>query len=368
MSSSTTVLSLEEENQITAVLYGQCIGDAIGLLTEFLPKEDAKKYYGSVKKTLEYQHKVIVSDFHRSRWEEGDWTDDSDQMLLILMSITDNKGKVDYKDVARRLKNWMKCGLPELGDLGGLGIGRTTKAVLTNPDYESDPHACSELVWTSSQCKIAPNGAVMRTSVVGVHQFRDLEKVAQNASDLARITHHDHRCQASAVAVSVAIAMMLQKDKKHLDKKGYYKVDKIIKDAYDIAVKYILLEEQKPELLRYMRCTNIKQLKLAEPGAIGYTFKSLGAGFWALKQKDFRKAITKIVMQGGDADSNACVAGAMLGCKLGLEAIPQSWREGLLHKEWLDQKIARFFKVTNGEDITESPNSETPEGNPDLEH
>ena len=45
--------------------------------------------------------------------------------------------------------------------------------------------------------------------------------------------------------------------------------------------------------------------------------------------------------QGGDADSNACVAGAMLGCKLGLEAIPQSWREGLLHKEWLDQKIAR---------------------------
>ena len=33
----------------------------------------------------------------------------------------------------------------------------------------------------------------MRTSVVGVHQFRDLEKVAQNASNLARITHHDHR-------------------------------------------------------------------------------------------------------------------------------------------------------------------------------
>lgn len=28
----------------------------------------------------------------------------------------------------------------------------------------------------------------------------------------------------------------------------------------------------------------------------------------------------------------------------------------------------RFFKVTNGEEITESPNSEIPEGNPDLEH
>ena len=56
------------------------------------------------------------------------------------------------------------------------------------------------------------------------------------------------RCQASAVAVSVAIAMMLQKDKKLLDVRGHYKVDKIIKDAYDIAVKYIVIKEQVGKL------------------------------------------------------------------------------------------------------------------------
>ena len=63
-----------------------------------------EQYYGSVKKTLEYQHKVIVSDFHRSRWEEGDWTDDSDQMLLILMSITDNKGKVRPRQTSAKIR------------------------------------------------------------------------------------------------------------------------------------------------------------------------------------------------------------------------------------------------------------------------
>lgn len=52
------------------------------------------------------------------------------------------------------------------------------------------------------------------------------------------------RCQASAVAVSVAIAMMLQRNENHLDSKGHYKVDQIIKDTYDIAVKYIEIEEQ----------------------------------------------------------------------------------------------------------------------------
>ena len=42
---------------------------------------------------------------------------------------------------------------------------------------------------------------------------------------------------------------------------------------------------------------NVKDLELAEPGKIGYTYKSMGSGFWALKQDDFRKAIQKITMQ-----------------------------------------------------------------------
>lgn len=34
------------------------------------------------------------NDSHRRKWETGDWTDDSDQMILILQSLLDNKGKV----------------------------------------------------------------------------------------------------------------------------------------------------------------------------------------------------------------------------------------------------------------------------------
>lgn len=52
------------------------------------------------------------------------------------------------------------------------------------------------------------------------------------------------RCQASAVAVSVAIAMMLQRKEKHTDKTGQYNISAIIKDSYDIAVKYVETDEQ----------------------------------------------------------------------------------------------------------------------------
>ncbi|CAG2237704.1 unnamed protein product [Mytilus edulis] len=37
--------------------------------------------------------------------------------------------------------------------------------------------------------------------------------------------------------------------------------------------------------------------------------------------------------------SNACVGGALLGCKLGMSALPESWLTKLLHKDWLDNEI-----------------------------
>lgn len=61
------------------------------------------------------------------------------------------------------------------------------------------------------------------------------------------------RCQASAVAVSVAIAMMLQKKERHFNKTGGYNIPAIIQDSYDIAVKFIEIEEQVGVLLYFIK-------------------------------------------------------------------------------------------------------------------
>ncbi|XP_078321020.1 adenylosuccinate lyase-like [Crassostrea virginica] len=339
------VLTPEQQLQARAVLYGQCVGDALGLLTEFLTKKEAKQYFGHLKSCLEFEHKSLVDNPHQNRWNEGDWSDDSDQALLILISLIDNKGELNGLDIARRFLDWMKRGIPELGDCVGMGIGALTDRVIHHQDFLRDPESAAEAVWREGDCKAASNGAVMRTSTLGIHRFHDLEEVEKNAARVARITHFDPRCQASAVAVSVAIAMMLQRKEKHTDKTGQYNIQAIIRDSYDIAVKYVETDEQRRELLTCMKCTNLKQIKLDESGKIGYTFKTLGAGFWALKQDDFRRAITKVVLHGGDADTNSCVAGALLGCKLGLESIPESWRTKLKHRDWLEQQLHRYFMM-----------------------
>ncbi|XP_071082757.1 ADP-ribosyl-[dinitrogen reductase] glycohydrolase-like [Haliotis cracherodii] len=332
-------------DQILATLYGQAVGDAIGLLTEFLTKEEAKEEYGEVRKQLELEHKHLWPDVHRTRWEEGDWTDDTDQMILILQSLIDNDGQVKPEDFAERLKFWSRNGFPELGDRVGMGIGTTTAKVIANPEFVTEPHKAAREWWESGKMA-ASNGAVMRTCILGVQQFWDTEAVAHNALDICRTTHYDPRCQASTVAVSVAISLMLMRAPQHLKRSGKYRVNKIIQDSFQKAAACLETQEQKKELKSFLEMKNIRNLRLSESGKIGYTYKCLGAGFWALKQKDFRKALQKIVMEGGDADTNGAVAGALLGCKLGMSALPASWVANLKHKAWLDDKIEKYFVLS----------------------
>lgn len=55
----------------------------------------------------------------------ADWTDDTDQMILIIDNVLSSGGKVDSVDFAKRLKYWINHGFPVLGDVGGSGIGQT---------------------------------------------------------------------------------------------------------------------------------------------------------------------------------------------------------------------------------------------------
>ena len=55
----------------------------------------------------------------------------------------------------------------------------------------------------------------------------------------------------------------------------------------------------------------------------------------------FQQALEDIVYEGGDADTNGAVAGALLGCKLGMVGLPQSWLQGLRHREWMENIMNR---------------------------
>lgn len=94
------------------------------------------------------------------------------------------------------------------------------------------------MVWEGSGKFLAPNGGVMRTSILGTMQFHDLEKVIENTKNACKVTHADPRCIASCVAVTVAIALMLQG--KHIKNNGEYDVDEITRKAHDYGQEELL--------------------------------------------------------------------------------------------------------------------------------
>ena len=59
----------------------------------------------------------------------------------------------------------------------------------------------------------------------------------------------------------------------------------------------------------------------------------------------YREDILKIVLSGGDADTNAAVAGAILGAKFGIGQIPEEWKDGLLYVSMLHDKVQEFYAM-----------------------
>lgn len=68
----------------------------------------------------------------------------------------------------------------------------------------------SEFVWDANNRNIAPNGAVMRTSILGVHQYQDIEQVKKNTLDVCKITHADPRSVLVFKMGHVIITCMFQ--------------------------------------------------------------------------------------------------------------------------------------------------------------
>ena len=65
----------------------------------------------------------------------------------------------------------------------------------------------------------------------------------------------------------------------------------------------------------------------------GYTLKTLSAALWSLWHCDtFKDGLLQVVNAGGDADTNAAVACAVLGAKFGFDSIPQEYVSGLVRE------------------------------------
>ncbi|KAG0340688.1 hypothetical protein BG004_006309, partial [Podila humilis] len=142
MTKYSTLTNAQIRDRIRGCLLGNAVGDAYGLATEFMTKQSAAERYGNgpIQFGTETEGYPVWLDNHRYKWSRCDFTDDTDQMLLILQSLEHTKdGRLHPTHFAKALKEWSLIGFPELGT-PPRGIGYTVGSTLSHPDFRYNPH------------------------------------------------------------------------------------------------------------------------------------------------------------------------------------------------------------------------------------
>lgn len=306
-----------DTDKFRGVLFGQAIGDALGLCTEFMTRSEVRRYYPDGLK----DYSQMVEDYHRKRWQQGDWTDDTDMMLCIAEAVIEDR-ELNPQSVARYFKEWfLSC---------PMGIGRHTYNVLSLGDYVENPYQAADTVWRMSGRESAANGAVMRTSVVGLLGG----EVEKHAADICRLTHADLRCVGSAIIVSQVVHALVYRNE-------LLPLEELIETGrqYD--------ERIEPYLLM-VRGETLDALNLDDE-AMGYTLKTMAAGLWSVYHAgSFEEGLLEVVNAGGDADTNGAVAGSLLGARFGYRDIPARYVDGLVRKDVLTRVSDALLNVLEG--------------------
>jgi ADP-ribosylglycohydrolase len=330
-----------DAGKVRAVVLGGAVGDALGLPAEYYSAEEIAE---SAPFAGLWGYAPVDRDVfgYQEVWEAGQWSDDTDQALAILDAFLDDP-EADYDVMARAFAKHLLA----WAERNPRGMGRHTRNVLSAPGYADDPIGVSAAVWAANTPKRAPNGAVMRTAVVGLLCPESIERTAVLAKTFAEATHAGPECVASAVAVSVAVATLVTGGTP----------SNAIQEAGRVAALHA------PNAVAWMRM-DLAELRLDDglprkpggpPPDVGYAYKTMGAGFWAIRtaeglrairtgpQERFEKCLERVLRAGGDTDTNGAVAGAMLGAREGMDGIPPELAAGLDPREELDRRVSALL-------------------------
>lgn len=388
---ASTLDANDLKDKILGLIYGAAIGDAIGLSTCCMSSDECLFHYN--KEGINYSD--IVQDELRVRWKQGDWTSNFDTMVLLLDCIICWAGVIDELEFAKRLRTWCDTGFPELGDKQGIILSETVKQLIEYSEFLIHPHSIAEqviektsihVIGTCDVCSTldddtgsggstcsdvssisdiirqhqlfpsshpsipskvfgTDNGAIVSIAILGVPSFHLCEEVAANTVRICKTTHSRSVCIASCLVITSLVSQLLQG---HTDVNSCKAIDEMISKAVEVASKYITDPDQLEEFIRYTNYTCLSSVNMREQYNMSYSLKAMSAGLIAVRsQQSYKSYMMSLLMEGGDSNSNSCVAGALLGCKVGYSRLPQEWILGLCKKQtaWLNVKINHFLDM-----------------------
>lgn len=283
-------------NKALGSLIGLAIGDSLG---DAARKPDNQRNYG------------FTTDFlPGDSWS----TDDTEFALMTVDTILRAGGDFTREDVvAAWHRNVVTEDELKRGGLSEIEACNNLRRGILPPDSgRFNPYFMSD-------------GAAMRSGPIGILCAGDPDRAARLAEVDARVSHHlDGIWGAQAVAVAVALAMV----DGEMDEILYGVSQVVPKESWlgsCLARALDLVEGANANILDAWMPLH-SQLFTTHPSTVAEAIPEVFACL-RLEHSSFRSGLLLAANFGRDADTIGAVAGAILGAKYGIGAIPPNWVE-----------------------------------------
>ncbi|MBU3682305.1 MAG: ADP-ribosylglycohydrolase family protein [Flavobacterium sp.] len=299
------------------ILFGVCVGDALGVPVEFESRDFLKK-----NPVVKMQSGGVHGQV------EGVWSDDSSLTFCLAETIAEgyNINLLAEKFIAWKYNAyWTATG--EVFD-----IGNATSCAISNLSKGISPIEAGGKNESDNG-----NGSLMRILPL-VLLLKDLpiEDRFKLTGEVSSITHAHHR-SILACFYYLEFALQLMKGE---DKFKIYEDLKIkVLDFFNSNI------DCQKEAFHFDRLLKENIYELLEDSILssGYVIHTLEASIWCLLTTDsYNEAVLRAVNLGEDTDTTGAVTGGLAGLLYGRESIPEEWINTIKGKNEIDNLINRF--------------------------
>jgi ADP-ribosylglycohydrolase len=174
----------------------------------------------------------------------------------------------------------------------------------------------------------------MRSPLLGVCLGSDRERLREFVRASTRLTHTDPKAECGALAVAWATHRAVEtRETTPPEGSAFVAEVRELIGAEPAAAKLLESLETAERSLRSGRTTEEFAADLGlTRGVSGYMYHTVPVAIYAFLRyaDDFRTAVQSCIRCGGDTDTVAAIAGALVGTRVGKAGIPSEWLRGVI--------------------------------------
>ena len=236
---------------------------------------------------------------------------DDDVAMALILGEWVAEGAADMRELMQRWLRWARA--------DGRGIGHWTREALEHFAARGRPPTRQE-----SRGR-AGNGAVMRALPVALATLGTPRNLVSATLHTAELTHPEPEASWSAVAVNVAAHCLL-----HGRRDFVPEVLAALEVQVDVPLEIL-------EAVRRVPFARREDLPITGASS-GYAVHCMEIALWfAHHEPQLERGLCWLASAGGDTDTNAAVAGGLMGARDGDAAVPARWQAAIPQRERIVQ-------------------------------